>query len=194
MDAHPDYSICFHACEVYDVRTQHLYYEAHKTPQGIKSGGADVSSDMFLRRQFGTQPLTMLMRVSMYDLSWFDIYHGYRDTHEVYLLLRKGKGYFMDFVGGVYIKHNGGISTSVTIDRSKDDARLCYTELYLVNRQDKVLRDKLVDVLLWNYDIYKMERKRNEFHRVMCGYWTRTPHVALNVYRKIIIRNIKSLV
>ena len=63
METHPDYSICFHACEIFDTRTNTLTYEPHKTPKGLVNGGAEVTSDMFLREQFGAQPLTMVMRL-----------------------------------------------------------------------------------------------------------------------------------
>ena len=193
METHPDYSICFHACQVYDVRTGQLYYEAEKTPAEAVHGGADVTSDMFLLWQFGAQPLTMIMRRSMYDLSWFDTYNGYRDTHEIYNMLHQGKGYFMDFIGGVYNKHDGGVSASATYKQSRVYVRDCYGDLYQHNREDKVLRRCLVEALLWNYDTYRKERKIGNFHKMMLRYWQYMPDVAVVVYRKIITRSLKRI-
>lgn len=193
MEVHPDHSICFHECEVYESQTGRTYTEPNKSPANMTSGGVNVTSDMFMRREFPAQPLTMLMRTSMYNLKWFDMYPGYRDTHEVYNLLRVGKGYYMDFYGGTYIKHPGGISSAITIEKSCVEARDCYGDLYIHNSDDCYLRNRLISVLLWNYDIYEKRNELNEFHRMMRKYWVKTPLVAINVYRKIIIKRIKKL-
>lgn len=193
MDGHPEYSICFHACRVYDTHSNTLYYEPNKTPANIVDGGVEVTSNMLLRREFGAQPLTMLMRTSMYQLEWFDMYRGYRDTHEIYNMLRQGKGYFMDFIGGVYIKHEGGISTSVSLDKSCEEVRECYKDLYLHNKDDQMLRNKVVEVLLWNYDVYKKENKQCFYHNMMFRLCSLMPGVVFSVYEKIMHRWLKRI-
>ena len=194
MDAHPDYSICFHACDVYDSNTNTTYREPSKSPANMVNGEAEVTSEMFIRREFGAQPLTMLMRTSMYDLKWFDIYPGYRDTHEIYNLLRAGKGYWMDFYGGTYIKHPGGISSAVSVEKSCSEARECFRDLYLHHKDDKTLRNRLVEVMLWNYDVYCALNKKAYFNEVLRDLWKHTPVVASIVARKVLIRRLKQCI
>ena len=116
MESHPEYSICMHGCSVYDTRTHQQYASVdilnfsqspYKNQDGIEFTAKD-----FYEGRYG-QPLTMLFRVSMYDFNWHKRFKYYRDTHEIYLLLKAGKGYWLNFDGGVYIKHNGGISSGI---------------------------------------------------------------------------------
>jgi len=112
MERHPDYSVCFHRC-------QHLHtgtgkYTNDKCGRYFKHGeeGVDLTLNMF----FGpwvTQPLTMMFRLSSFNAEWQKRYKYYRDMHEIYHLLKAGKGYLMSFVGGVYRYHSGGISSQI---------------------------------------------------------------------------------
>ncbi len=192
MESHPEYSVCFHAYKAYNAKTKQLYLEPNKSPSQIQNGGADVTSDMYLKKEFGAQPLTMLYRASAYDLKWFDNYEGFRDTHEIYLLLRQGKGYFLDFIGGVYVKHEGSLTTSISILTSCKEERLHNLDLYLHNREDRVLRDYLIGILLWNYDVYRRSKNLSEFWQVLKDIFQVAPGVAFRVWITIMKRGIKS--
>lgn len=194
LETHPDYSICFHACRIFDTRTKEFYYEPHKTPEGITSGGIDVTSDMFLVGKFGAQPLTMVMRRSMYDMTWPLIYPRYSDTHEVYNMLRRGKGYFMAFIGGVYHRHNGGVTTSRSESQCCEEVRDCFCSLYMRNKDDNVLRSRLVKTLLWNYDVYKSGGRLKEFNMKILHLFGEMPLVILRVLIKIMKKEFKCVI
>lgn len=133
MEAHPEYSVCFHRCQHLNSETGEMsndycgrYFRNNET-------GVDLSFDMFFAR-WVTQPLTMLFRVSAFSPEWQKQYRYYRDMHEIYHLLNAGKGYLFSFVGGVYRYHKGGIHSMIS------QAQFCQTslpideEFYRVNR------------------------------------------------------------
>ena len=104
MEDNPEYSVCFHDFDELDIRTGRLRKDicAHKN---VFSRGDDVevTVDKFLRNAYLGQPLTMVFRLSAFDLSWRDNYEYYRDTHEIYHLLRAGKGKILGFVPKTHI-------------------------------------------------------------------------------------------
>lgn len=135
MDAHPEYSICFHDFvirdgrngKLYESKDQFYYKQQHHTEQGI-----DITVADYFAYQYG-QPLTMLFRVSMFDIDWRKRYIYYRDTHEIYHLLKAGKGYWMNFKGGEYTAHSGGISSLISSTEQHQITYEVQTELYTVS-------------------------------------------------------------
>ncbi len=117
MDAHPDYSICMHGCSVYDSRSKKKYvshdFSRYAQTSNKREGGLDFTVKDYFDGYFG-QPLTMLFRLSMFNFDWHNQYKYYRDTHEIYHLLKAGKGYWMNFDGGIYNIHSGGVSGGLT--------------------------------------------------------------------------------
>ena len=114
MEANPEYSVCFHDFKIYDLRSEQWREPSYKTRGQLIQGGGEVTTAMCLHTAHYGQPLTMLFKVSDFDYQWSKQYRYYRDTHEIYHLLRAGKGRILDFVGGVYNLHNSGICTSMT--------------------------------------------------------------------------------
>lgn len=90
----------------------------------------------------------MLFRASKFDIHWRDQYNYYRDQHEMYHLLKQGKGYLFAFVGGVYIKHKGGIYSSLDQKLQKEISLKVSRELYEVNK-DVYTRKYYSDTLQW---------------------------------------------
>lgn len=193
MDVHPEYSICFHNFENYDVRQQKLFPSCEKAWYKKSEGKSEYGTDIVITDYFNRigQPLTMMFRVSMFDFDAHNRYKYYRDTHEIYHLLTAGKGYWMNFVGGVYHKHEGGISSGVGLDQHCWEERVHILELYLKNRYDKVLRAYLIEILLWNYNVFKREGRTKEYWSIINAYWKEIPTVLLSVYWVIFKRNIK---
>lgn len=195
MESHPDYSICMHGCSVYDVRNGKHYesrdFATYRKTALPNADGIDFTAADYFKGNYG-QPLTMLFRLSMFDFGWHKRYKYYRDTHEIYHLLKAGKGYWMNFDGGVYVKHNGGVSTSVTIDKCVWEEREHVKELYLHNSDDKELRAYWIEILLWNYDVYKREGRVNEFNTILKPFWKQTPFVLVEVYWIIFKRVIRN--
>ena len=117
MESHSDYSICFHDFVVHDC-VRDVEYESkdicsYRSLEDKSPEGVDISIADYIEYRFG-QPLTMLFRMSMFDFGWRGNYKFYRDTHEIYHLMKAGKGYWMNFKGGVYNIHGGGISGGLT--------------------------------------------------------------------------------
>lgn len=196
MENHPEYAICIHGCSIYDVRNGKHYesqdFATYGKATNKHADGLDFTARDYFDGHYG-QPLTMLFRLSMFDFNWHNQYKYYRDTHEIYHLLRAGKGYWMNFNGGVYIKHNGGVSTSVTLDKSVWEEREHVLELYLHNRDDGELRAYLIEILLWNHDVFKREGKVCKYHNILKQYWKIMPIVAFNVYWILFKRMLRSM-
>ena len=194
MDAHPDYSICFHNFKTYDVRQQKMLPSREIVWYKSSMEKSELGTDLKITDYFHRigQPLTMLFRVSMFDFEAHNRYKYYRDTHEIYHLLKAGKGYWMNFVCGVYHLHNGGISTSAGLDQHCWEEREHVYELYLHNSDDKALRAYLIDILLWNYDVFTREKRVKEFNTTLKPFWKLIPSVMVEVYWIIFKRAIKN--
>ena len=180
METHLEYSACFHNFHCNDSRSDQVIYPKNYNYLESQQAGIDVTVDDYFHKHL-IQPLTMLFRLSMFSFDWQKQYKYYRDTHEIYHLLRAGKGYWMNFDGGVYTRHNGGISTSATVEKSRWEEREHILELYL-NTKDKVLADYLVEILLWNYDTYVRKNDKRSFHEMMTKYRQVVPRIAMKVY------------
>lgn len=194
MESHPDYSICLHGYTKNETRTNKISlscdFERYAQASNKSEEGLDITAKDYLDGYFG-QPLTMVFRMSMFDFKWRDQYQYYRDTHEIYHLLRAGKGYWMNFDGGVYNLHGGGISAAASLETKCWEEREHVMELYLHNRGDKELRAYLVEILLWNHDVFKREGSVREFYKVVRPYREKVPRVMAQVYWTVLKRNIK---
>lgn len=195
IESHPEYSICFHDYDNYDVANKRTFHSSdsswYEKIATKNEQGADLTVTDYFHRV--GQPLTILYRVSMFDFDWRDQYTYYRDTHEIYHLLRAGKGFWMNFNGGVYNMHGGGISTSVGLDQRCWEEREHIMELYLHNRKDKELRAYLIEILLWNHDVFKREGREGEFFKIVRPYWKSIPNVMIHVYWVVMKRDVRGL-
>ena len=189
MEANPEYSVCFHDFQIYDVRNAKGSKPSYEQGKILQVGGEDISTEMFLHNANYGQPLTMLFRGSKFDYQWSTQYKYYRDTHEIYHLLQVGKGRIMNFVGGVYNLHNGGVSTSLTTPMSALVVRETYKELYQYNPHDKVIRDFLCEALLWNYDVCSSA----EFWNIILEFAQSMPRIITKVVFTILKRKLKEL-
>ena len=145
MEAHPDYSVCFHRVKHHYVNTDK--YKDDRCGQLLgHNDGVDITPDIFFRAWY-VQPLSMLFRTSMYDFSLPVQYKYYRDSHEIYHLLKNGKGYIFSFVGGIYNRHKGGIASMIGQEQIFSDSFLIANELYEHNK-DKYTRDYLASINL----------------------------------------------
>ena len=189
METNPEYSVCFHAFEEYDVRTHQTRLIDFTAQREFINGGIDVTPAMYLRHSYWGQPLTMLFRVSSFDYQWSKQYKYYRDTHEIYHLLRAGKGRIMGFIGGVYNLHNGGVATSMNTQMSALTVRETYKELYQFNPEDQVIHLFLYEALLWNNDVCSTR----EFKQICKEYFLVAPLIVLKVLYTIVKRKVKNV-
>lgn len=158
MENHPAFSVCFHRCQYYDERNQ-TYFDDHCS--NILKGhaeGLEISLDDYFH-QWITQPLTMMFRVVDFSFDWQHQYRYYRDYHEIYHLLKVGRGFLFPFVGGVHIKHSGGI-TANDEKHNRFISLVIAEELYSNNR-DLPTRKNYESVLQWNIssDLYPVKER-----------------------------------
>ena len=150
MEKHPEYSICFHGNSVHDLRSGAQYesgaFRLCREAQNKTQNGIDVTALDYLKGEYG-QPLTMMFRLSMYNFEWHKQYKYYRDTHEIYHLLRMGKGFWMNFNGGVYNKHDQGMSASLGEKQYQISFAIAY-ELYQ-NNHETASRWYYITTLQW---------------------------------------------
>jgi hypothetical protein len=92
----------------------------------------------------------------------------------------------MDFVGGVYNRHDGGVCTSSTKKEECRSVLECSIALYRNNTDDSVTRDYLREVLLWSHDVFN----KKEFMK-----WCRqVPKISLIVWMTLLKRYVKRLI
>lgn len=126
MEANPEYSVCFHRTRHWNVN-EDLWADDDCGALVQDKEGVDIDLHTFFSRWY-TQPLSMVFRKSMFSSEWHKQYNYYRDTHEIYHLLKEGKGYLFSFVGGVYVKQCKGVSSLINIKEQ-------YTISYLIAKE-----------------------------------------------------------
>lgn len=160
MDSHPEYSVCFHRYNIVQQEEQRWRKDACDVYLQKEQVGVDITIDMYLRH-WVTQPLTMIYRYGAIDEEAIcRQYDKYKDQHLIYHLLRAGKGRLMDFVGGVYREHNGGIHSKTNIKSQCDTAIAVAKELYDINGTD-VLKDNLLRTYDWVISQYTKHHFNN---------------------------------
>lgn len=112
LEAHPEYSCCFHRFTVVNENDEYLRDSRCDTliPQG--EDGVDIGIDTFFSNWY-TQPMSFMFRFDLWERNWHFMYKNFCDTYEIYHLLKKGKGRIMNFNGGRYRVHGGGVAGGV---------------------------------------------------------------------------------
>ena len=135
LEAHSDYSVTWTRYEKY-VQSKDTYLSDGN--DDLFCGGKeyiDITTHMFLHRWM-TQYLTMVFRRSAYDNSWCNKYHYFRDSHQFYHLLQKGKGAILNFIGGVYRLTGEGVYSDLDhLKRQKIQIEV-FKELWKVNNDE----------------------------------------------------------
>ena len=162
MEANPEYSVCFHACQKYDVgRNKYIQRETlHED--------CDIDLDVFLNSsQLAiAQPLTMLFRRSKLREEWKNYNSHYCDTVEITHLLLEGKGRFLSFNGGQYNSHTGGVCSSKSEIELSRYASDCARELWEYTQNDFV-RKFYINNVKWNLDVYGHNIKSKEYRKIL---------------------------
>ena len=173
MEANPEYSVCFHNYKEVDVRNGNVEIIKYKQDSSDDSDILEVTTECFFQNSNNCRPLTILYRRSNFSFDWSKKYKFYRDTHEIYHLLREGKGAHLNFVGGVYHKHIGGVSSSILFSDSLRLVRDTFEELYLNNRKDKVLEKYYYKTILWNLNYLSNDILYKNIYKI----FLRTPKI-----------------
>lgn len=181
MEANPEYSVCWHRSKQFFVETGE-YIEDKCTAVLKGKDGVDIDLNTYFS-QWYTQPLTMVFRREVLDESWRKQYKLYRDEHELYHLLKKGKGYLFAFEGGVYVKHDGGIYTSLTNSIQGETSLRVAKELYEINK-DQYTRKFYASILQWQiYENKDSFRKKWKYSWALFFVEKRIKRLIRNIIR-----------
>lgn len=147
LESHPEYSVCFHRCKHWNPDNDSVSDDLCSSLFINGETGTDISLDMFFGKWI-TQPLTMVFRTDALDLQLYDEYRHYRDMHQIYHLLKEGKGYLFSFYGGVRIIHDGGLASKLSTKKQCIIGVTIAEELYYRNK-DKATKHYLKEMLQW---------------------------------------------
>ena len=158
MAAHPDYSVCFHRYLKHRI-SDDTWEGDHCDNLFVQDNdeGVEISLNQFAK-QWTTQYLTMVFRKDCYDFRTYKKYRYFRDTHQIYHLIKNGKCWLFSFIGGVYNITGNGIYT--TIDAYKQELLTAEIdkELWILNKDIlwkeeycHVLQDIVYHYKVWRY-------------------------------------------
>lgn len=147
MEAHPEYSVCFHRCKHWYSAQDRYADDACGALFANGQEGVDITMDSFFDHWI-TQPLSMLFRMADFSFEWQKKYKHYRDTYEIYHLLKEGKGWLFAFVGGVYNLHSNGVSSLIDTQKQYVISYEVSKELYDVNK-DSYTKNNYANTLRW---------------------------------------------
>lgn len=112
----------------------------------------DYTQETFFKER-PTQTFTYLIRRKYLDLKWIDIYPNYRDLYYFYHLLEFGKGRAFNKIIGVYRLHEGGVYSSLAIEKKLTTSINIFKNIKSINKDSRanlqILKD--MDHLINNY-------------------------------------------
>ena len=147
LESHPDYSVCWHRCVHLNAKTGEELDDACALILAQGAEGMDIDMDTYFSGWY-TQPLTMVFRKEALDLALYHSYKYFRDMHQMYHLLKNGKGYLFAFEGGVRNVHEGGLSSCKNSKQSCDISLAISEELYQFNH-DEATCEYYKQILQW---------------------------------------------
>lgn len=142
--------------------------------------GFDITLERLLK-QWLTKTLTLMYRKSALDLKDLQKYKYAKDFHLNYELLRKGKGYYMKEIFGVYHVHDGGVFSKLTQEMRHSIHFQVYGEVHRKNPSDELMKNYyyniLRNIIKRNYSIktpyriylemYKISGSRKDFKKMV---------------------------
>lgn len=155
METHPDYTVCFHN-RLVERKGEVLFRDKFKWLCKPEDDGFDLTMDMLFYKWI-TFPFSMVFRRECLNLNWYHSYKYFRDTHQVYHFLKQGKGYVMNFIGGVRVVHEGSITSAFNKVGYYDISIKVAEELYRANRD--VYTKKYYEMVLQRY-LYVRKKKK----------------------------------
>ncbi|WP_344828077.1 glycosyltransferase family 2 protein [Chryseobacterium ginsenosidimutans] len=134
----------------------------------------DYTQDSFFISR-PTQTFTYMIRKKFMDLKWINIYPDYRDLYYFYHLLEFGKGRSFNKIIGVYRLHDGGVFSSLEIEKKHRTSINIFKNIKRQNNDSRADRQiiKDLDQLILQYYY------RKEFN---------TPIINSNLYSAIFER------
>jgi glycosyltransferase involved in cell wall biosynthesis len=143
LETNPEYSlVCggFKSVNTITGEEEIIIKDIENAPDNTAKG-FDITIERFFK-QWLTKTLTLVYRTELYNPNDFKDYKYTKDVHLNYHLLKRGKGYYMKEVFGVYHIHQGGVFSSTDTDNRINNAYLIYHEISMLNRTDKLAKNK----------------------------------------------------
>lgn len=156
LENHPGYSLTCHRYRILGQSDNQITDD----PLGKfinNDEGFEIDLDLFLK-EWIIKSLTLVYRRSSFEPSLILRYRHYRDLHMIYHLLNNGKGYCMNFVGGIYTKHSGGIHGNLDLSGQSINAMKAARDLYKQNKRIE-LKNYYIDKIKYAKDIAIKENK-----------------------------------
>lgn len=142
LDANQKYSFCCHRFRVLNDITKKWDEDVPNNYRARLFEGKE-HIDISLESQFKvwlTQPLTVVFCREKLSLEEARKYKYFRDVHLFFLLLSRGGGRCINFVGAVYRQHDGGVYSRIPYEKKMYDSLQIQKELYLHNKDNEVLK------------------------------------------------------
>lgn len=173
MEAHPEYSVCWCQADI-TMAVSGIIQQGRFVEQNT-----DVSAKEFLVDGKGAPPLTMVFRVSNFSFEWSKHYTCYLDTMEIYHLLKVGKGIVLNFKGGVYRIHKGGISSSMSDKtRSWENVRDGYEMYHYCD--DEATREMYIKSIWWRLEKCNSDERKQLYNYII----HHTPYIGVMMWFK----------
>lgn len=182
LEANPEYSL---VCGGFISKNEETgeekveLKEVEASPDHTEKG-FDITLERLLK-QWLTKTLTLMYRKSALDLKEYQKYKYAKDFHLNYELLKKGKGYYMKEIFGVYHVHDGGIFSKLTQEMRHSIHFQVYGEVHRKNPSDELIKKKYYNVLrtiIKNeysiktpfriyFEMYKISGSRKDFKKMV---------------------------
>jgi glycosyltransferase involved in cell wall biosynthesis len=164
LEANPDY-VMVTARNVLLHQNENTLTDDGKNYMFKDSEYIDFTQESFFSKR-PTQTFTYLIRRDCIDLKWVDVYPNYRDLYYFYHVLAFGKGRAFNTVVGVYRLHDGGVFSSLELEKKHRTSIDIFKNIKKQNNDNRanqqILKD--LDELISKY-YYKKEFKTPLFNQ-----------------------------
>lgn len=184
LESHPEYAVCWHRCKHRNVETKEEKNDACGKILLNGAEGVDIDLDTYFAGWY-TQPLTMVYRKNALDLSLYHHYKYFRDMHQMYHLLKNGKGYLFAFDGGVRNVHDGGIASAISREKYCEISLPMDREFYWKTHA-KGAKKTYLETLEECVKVYRNTDKRKALRCTLV-------HYAISGHLRGLIRHIKMI-
>ncbi len=190
LEEHPEYSMVCGGFKSVNTVTGEEITAIKDVENSIDNTeqGFDITLERFFK-QWLTKTLTLVYRTELYNPNDFKDYKYTKDVHLNYHLLKRGKGYYMKEVFGVYHIHEGGVFSNNSRDAINIDNYIVIKDLYLKDKKSPLLRqrfkksihriihDKLyknnkVDKKLLLLELFKLIETKQEFMNFLKSFYS----------------------
>jgi glycosyltransferase involved in cell wall biosynthesis len=157
LEAHPEYSFCFHQTKKYfqnENRWEYLIPLPFETD-------IELTESIFFSGRWLTQMLSLMITADLHQKLYACSmnYKHWNDNAIIYHMLKFARGVVLHECMGVYRKHNGGVSSNATKENAVAFATYnlyLYNEMLMHNPTDQKVRDRCYGQAVLVYSLQKL--------------------------------------